>query len=62
MSKQITHAVQRGPWITVYSGNASLFQRSGELVGYTGGSVSVRKGGWIMTYNAAGATIARSAG
>jgi hypothetical protein len=56
-AKSITHAVQRGSWVTVYSGNNSLFTRSGELTGYTGSSVSVRHGNWITTYDVRGNSI-----
>ena len=60
--KQITHAVQRGSFISVYSGNSMLFGRSGdELMGYTGNSVSVRHGNFISVYDARGRSISTAA-
>ena len=54
VAKSITHAVQRGSWVAVYSGSNSLFTRSGELAGYTSNTVSIRRGSWVTTYDARG--------
>lgn len=54
----IVTAVQKGKLVYVYGvGNRVLFSQYGELHGYTSGSVSVKKGNLIYTYNERGVVI-----
>ena len=53
----ITSAVQKGKWVYVYDRTRQLFSKHGELVGYTGGSVSVKNGNWVNTYDEKGRQI-----
>ena len=54
----IVTAIQKGSSVYVYGdGNRVLFVQNGELHGYTGGSVSVKKGNVIYTYNERGSVI-----
>ncbi len=49
----IITAIQRGRDIIVYTArNQILFTVQGTLVGYTGKTVSVKRDGWIYTYDA----------
>lgn len=51
----ITAAIERNGFVYVYGeGNRSLFSVLGELHGYTGTSVSVRRGDFIYIYNEKG--------
>lgn len=48
----IETAVQSGSNVKVYgNGNHLLFQVTGELVGYTSTTVSVKNGGSVKTYD-----------
>lgn len=56
----ITHAVQKGNFVYVYDGNKQLFTKSGQLMGYTSGSVSTKNGSngsFIYTYDEKGRQI-----
>jgi hypothetical protein len=55
--RMITSAVQRGRWVSVYSGNETIFSKSGTLVGYTSRSVSVQNKQFVTTYDERGMTI-----
>lgn len=51
-------AVQRGGLVSVVgSKNRQLFSKSGDLHGYTGSSVSIKRGNVIYTYNDRGGQI-----
>lgn len=55
----ITSAVQKGKYAYVYVDNDRyLFMVYGELYGFTGTSVSVRKGNYIHVYNERGSCTA----
>jgi hypothetical protein len=59
----ITHAVDKGGWVDVYSGNHKLFTKNGGLAGYTANSVSIKSilgEEFINTYDERGELIARS--
>ena len=48
----IITAVERGGWVYVYGeGNHELFRECGELNGYTSSSVSIKRNGYIYTYD-----------
>lgn len=54
----ITTAVQKGKLVYVYGDkNRQLFVKSGELAGYTGGTVSVKQGNLIYTYDEKGRQV-----
>jgi hypothetical protein len=54
----ITTAVQKGNLVYVYGEkNRQLFTKSGQLTGYTGGSVSVKQGNMIYTYDEKGRQV-----
>jgi hypothetical protein len=56
--RQITHAVQKGPYVDVYNGYSRLFTKQGDLYGYTSGSVSVLKfNSYVEVYDAHGSRI-----
>ncbi len=55
---QIHLAVQRGNMVYVYGEqNRQLFSQLGELHGYTGSSVSIRRANMIYTYDASGVQV-----
>ncbi len=55
MSKEIGTAIQRGNTVWVYDVNgALLFAHDGELMGFSGSTVSIRQGNIIMVYDASG--------
>lgn len=48
----IVTAIQRGDNVVVYTArNQILFTVGGTLLGYTGSSVTLRRGDWIYTYD-----------
>lgn len=53
----ITTAVQKGSMVYVYDGNRQLFCKPGELHGYTANSLSVKKNGFIFTFDEKGRQI-----
>lgn len=54
----ISTAIQKGTHVWVYDeDNRLLFNRQGELMGYTARSISLRNGSSIVTYNEKGSTI-----
>lgn len=54
----IVTAIQKGNLVYVYgASNRVLFTRNGELYGYTGTSVSIRRGSFIYVYNERGIVI-----
>ncbi len=54
----IITAVQKGSMVYVYGEhNKLLLTKSGELHGYTGSSVSVKKGNTVYTYNDRGSLV-----
>lgn len=54
----IITAVQKGSMVYVYGErNKLLFTQSGELHGYTGSSVSVKKDNTVYTYNDRGSLV-----
>ena len=59
-TRMITHVVQRSTYVSVRSGSSELFTKNGQLIGYTGNSVTVRpfNASWILTYDARGREIA----
>ncbi len=53
----IGSAIQKGSHVYVYDEhNSLLFNRQGELMGYTSNTVSLRTGNSIYTYNEKGST------
>ena len=58
VSVQIQFAVQRGNMVYVYGEqNQQLFAQLGQLHGYTGFSVSIRRENMIFTYDARGSQV-----
>lgn len=54
----ISVAVQKGKTVYVYNErNSQLYSKSGELVGYTGSTVNVKRGSFIHTYDEKGRQI-----
>lgn len=54
----ISTAIQDGSWVRVYGdGNIQLFSRYGQLTGYTSGTVSIREGDYVKTYDAKGVQV-----
>jgi len=55
--KMIGSAVQKGNLVYVYNekGN-TLFSKAGQLIGYTGSTVSVKSGNIVYTYDDRGNT------
>lgn len=54
----ISTAIQRGNNVYVYNEkNTTLMIKSGQLLGYTGSSVSVKYGNTVYTYDETGRTI-----
>lgn len=57
----ITTAIQKGSIVYVYGdGNRQLFNKTGELHGYTSSTVSIRKGNVVYTYNERGSQVGSS--
>lgn len=53
----ISLAKKDGAWIYVYDENGNTkFTKCGELVGFTGTTVSVKDGAWIYVYDENGNT------
>lgn len=51
-------AIQKGTHVWVYDeDNRLLFNRQGELMGYTARSISLNNGSSIITYNEKGSTV-----
>lgn len=56
--KTIGSAIQKGSNVYVYNEKGqSLFNRSGELTGFTSTTVTVKKGSSIICYDASGKTL-----
>lgn len=57
----IASVVQRGHYFVVYDESnrqlASIFCQDGQLLGYTGSSVSLKRDNWIFVYNDKGNQI-----
>mgnify|MGYP000940347020 CR=1 FL=1 len=54
----ISTAIQKGTHVYVYDErNSLLFNRQGELMGYTSGSVTLRSASSVYTYDEKGTTI-----
>ncbi|TKX32583.1 hypothetical protein [Campylobacter aviculae] len=54
----ITLAIKKGTWVYVYSGEKQLYSiycdKDDEIMGFTGFSVSIKKGKFIHTYDEKG--------
>lgn len=58
ISKNIATAVQKGTNVYVYNEKGiHLFNRAGELVGFTSTTVTVKKGNSLICYDATGKTL-----
>jgi len=54
----IVTAIQKGNSVYIYGEkNSLLFTKGGELHGYTGGSVSIKRGSTIYTYDEHGSVV-----
>lgn len=53
----ITTAIQRGKIVFVYDKMRLLFTRPGELVGFTGSTVSIKRNRTVFVYNERGGII-----
>ena len=54
----ITTAIQKGEFVYAYDErNSTLFSRQGVLLGYTSGTVTIKRGGFVTTYNEKGNSI-----
>ncbi len=57
----ITTAIQRGSTVYVYEKTKILFTRPGELVGFTGTTVSIKRNRIVYVYNERGGIISTHA-
>ena len=57
-TKNIASAIQKGSNVYVYNEKGvPLFNRAGDLVGFTSTTVTVKKGSSIVCYDATGKTL-----
>ena len=54
----ILTAIQKGEWVSVYNEkNQILWQKTGELYGFTSKNVTIKKGEWLSIYDEKGQIV-----